>query len=183
MKTLLRIWIASLALLAAAPAAAQGGGMHPDRDDTAGHQPGDGHAFRMLLERRGELGLTPAQAQRLEAIGERLEASNRPLRERLAAERQRYLAERRAQLERMTPEQRRAEFERMRHEGRPPLPPSMQPVAAEMRRNIQEAMREAHGVLTPPQRPQVRRMLREARERRGAHGGSRRGAWRGRRNP
>lgn len=171
-RTIRRLTI-GLALLLAPPLAAQGGADHGRP-----HHPGNGRAFQLLLERRAELGLSESQAERLQVIGRRLESVNGPLRERLAAERQRFLAERRAELERMSPEQRRAEFRRMRERGRPPLPPSMRPLADEMQRNIHQAMREAHAVLTPAQRARVRRMVHEERERRAPRGRGRPGVLR-----
>jgi hypothetical protein len=184
MKMLTRLLIACLVLGVPASLRGQGAGRGEDRWDRAeGHQPGDGHAFQLLLQHRADLGLTEQQVARLEVIGRRLEAANRPLRERLSAERERFLAERRAELERMSPEQRRAEYERMRSRGRPPLPPAMRPVADEMRENIRHAMREAHGVLTPRQRMQVRRMMREAAAARRHGDRPRRGGWRARRDP
>jgi hypothetical protein len=185
MNRLKRLLLAGAVLLAPAPLLGQQGGVPAqepwERDGV--HHLGEGHAFQMLLERRAELSLSDQQVQRLGAIRQRLEAANAPLRERLMAERERFLAERRAQLERMSPEARRAEFARMRDQGRPPLPPSMQPLADQMRENIHGAMREAHAVLNPQQRMQVRRMMREAVGRRGMGGGGRRGGWRPRRQP
>lgn len=120
-------------------------------------------AFQLLLQRRDEIGLSPAQVRRLEAIAERLERENGPLRLRLQEERRRFLEARRAELERMTPEERRAELRRMRERGAPPLPESMRPLAESMRRNIRQAMRQANGVLTPAQRMRVRQMIRGER--------------------
>jgi hypothetical protein len=162
MSKMVRYLLIMLLAAVALPGAAQSGG-HPGDHLSAGER----NAFQMLLDRRTELSLSQEQARRLQEIGRRLETVNGPLRERLRAERQRFLAERRAQLERMSEEERRLERERMRQHGPPPLPPGMQAITREMRQNIRVAMQEAHGVLTPPQRQRVRRMLHEARERRG----------------
>ncbi|HEX8393712.1 MAG TPA: hypothetical protein VF665_15335 [Longimicrobium sp.] len=173
MKNIVRCALAALAV-AAVPAAAQSPA-GPDSLRRAGEVRAQARRpLERLLERRAEIGLSDAQVARLREIGRGLEARNAPLRERLAAERQRWMTERRARLQAMPQEQRREEMRRMRREREVPAP--MQPLVRQMRENIAGAMREANGVLTEPQRQQVRRLLREEarsrgmRARRGARG-------------
>jgi Spy/CpxP family protein refolding chaperone len=166
MMTTGRRALVALAVLAAAPAAAQvPAAPSAAPADTAGARML--RPFQRLLQRRAELGLSDAQVRRLQEIQHGLEARNAPLRQRLASERQRWVAERRAQLEAMAPEQRRAEMRRMRRARE--VPDALRPMMAEIRQNLAAAARDARQVLTPEQRQRVGRMLREQRvERRGA---------------
>src|SRR5262245_27630367 len=76
-----RFLAAGLMLLAAAPAAAQADGQQPI--DGAVIEEREQRPFDLMLERRQELGLSPDQVTRLQAIAARLEETNRPLREEL----------------------------------------------------------------------------------------------------
>ncbi|HEY7767548.1 hypothetical protein [Longimicrobium sp.] len=155
-----RVLLIALAAAVAAPAAAQPGGRHPERPRAMeALSPEDGRAFEVLLRHREQLRLTDVQVRRIQEIGRGLEARNAPLRRRLAEERQRWMARRQAELERMDAEQRRHEMRRMRQERRVPEP--MQPLMREMRQNIADAVRDAHGVLSDEQRTRARRVLRE----------------------
>ncbi|MBB4639339.1 hypothetical protein [Longimicrobium terrae] len=169
MKSLVRFAFVALAAAAAVPAAAQTPAAPPAARRPMEQRAQPRRPLDRLLERRAEIGLTDAQVSRLQEIGRGLETRNAPLRERLSAERQRWAAERRTQLQNMPEEQRRQEMRRMRRD--PQVPSTMQPLVREMRENIAGAMRDANAVLTPEQRQQVRRVLRE----------DRRGGMRGRR--
>lgn len=161
MKNLVRLALALvLALGAAAPLHAQ------DEPGAEAALRDAGRPFESLMRFRAELGLTERQVAQLEAIRARLEQQNAPLRRQLMARHDRWRAERRAQLERMTPAQRRAELRRLREQpAGQRVPPDMQPVVRQMHVNIEEAMHQAQGVLTPEQRIQARRILRrELRE-------------------
>lgn len=170
-----RFLAAGLMLLAAAPVAAQGGGQQPQQLDGAVIEEREQRPFDLLLERRQELGLSPDQVTRLQAIAARLEETNRPLREELVRRWQAEREQRRAELMRMTPEERRAELRRLRENGPPPVPESMRPLMQRVRQNIGAAMREAGGVLTPGQKAQVRRMVGERNRGMGMGPGGRRG--------
>jgi hypothetical protein len=152
---------AAALLLGAAPAAAQDAAA-PARGaemlDRREQRPLD-----LLMEVRGELGLSDAQVARLQSIAGRLEETNRPLREELLRRWQAVREERRAELMRMTPEQRQAELRRVRQQGPPPVPESLRPLVQRMRRNIAGAMREAGTVLTPEQKARARALVRERR--------------------
>lgn len=117
-------------------------------------------AFDMLLNHRTQLGLSEGQARQIDAIRTRLQQQNAPLRARLVEEHQRAQAERRAQLERMSADERRAELRRLQREGRPGVPESLQPTVHQMRLNINEAVHQAHGVLTAEQRLRAQSLLR-----------------------
>jgi len=163
MKNLFRYTVVLAALAAAVPAAAQPGVRPPagERRGPAMHE-GGGHPFQALLRHRERLSLTADQVRRLEAIGQRLEERNRPLRERLSQERTRFMETRRQQMERLTPEQRRDTLRAMRRRGAGPgMPESMQPLARQIRVNLNEASYEAQGVLTAEQRLQARRILQQ----------------------
>jgi hypothetical protein len=151
-----------------------------------------GHAdgrfpLRALINRRQQLNLTDAQVQRLTAIQQRLESQNRPLMERLRAQRQqaglpemrrpqqgergqaargRRQGERR-QRPQLTEQQRQA-LTRFREQS--------QPLRQQIQQNVQAAARDARAVLTEQQRQQVQQLM----ERRGRRGGRRDGQ--GRRN-
>jgi hypothetical protein len=175
MKTLITCGLAlALAAGTAAPLAAQ-----PGRDTAAAvHTRGEAvPAFQSLMRHRDDLGLSDAQVRQLQAIRERLEAQNTPLRQQLAEQTRRMRTERRQQLERMSPAERHAELRRLRR-----LPAGervhadMQPVVRRMRVNIEEAMHQAQGVLTAEQRLRARELLRGERA-------ARRPAVRGERRP
>lgn len=183
MKSYVRYMVA-LALVTAAPAAAQQNG-RPGADSVRGgrweqgarHRP----AFQGLLAIRQELQLTDAQVTRLQEIGRRLEERNRPLRAQLAAHHEQFKAQRRAQMERLTPEQRRDTLRRLRDEGhRREVPQAMRAPMEQMRANIRAAMEEAQGVLNAQQKERARQLMQEARRNRGDRmqgqdGGRRRG--------
>lgn len=183
MKTSIRYMMA-LALLAAAPAAAQTGRTEAD---TARHGRGEHGAnrpaFHGLIAHRQELQLTDAQVSRLQEIGRRLDERNAPLRAQLAAHREQYAARRRAQMERLTPEQRRDTLQRLRQNGRRrEVPEAMRAPMEQMRANIHAAMQEAQGVLTAPQKERARQLMAEKRRGRMEPGGQRgphhrRGGW------
>ncbi|HEX8359709.1 MAG TPA: hypothetical protein VF613_06375 [Longimicrobium sp.] len=184
MKTSVRYMMA-LALLAAAPVAAQQTGRagadsaRHGRWEHGAHKP----AFQGLIAHRQELQLTDAQVARLQEIGRRLDERNAPLRAQLAAHREQYAARRRAQMERLTPEQRRDTLQRLRQNGRKrEVPEAMRAPMAQMRENIRAAMQEAQGVLTAPQKERARQLMSERRRgrmeadgQRGPH--HRRGGW------
>jgi Spy/CpxP family protein refolding chaperone len=153
--------LAAALLLGAAPAAAQDDGPPPRGAEMLERR--EQRPFDMLMEVRGELGLSDAQVGRLQSIADRLEETNRPLREELLRRWQAVREERRAALMRMTPEQRQAELRRVRGQRPPPVPESLRPLVHRMRRNIGEAMREAGTVLTPRQKARARELMRERR--------------------
>ena len=148
-------------LLGAAPAAAQEDGPPARGAEMLARR--EQRPFDLLMEVRGELGLSDAQVGRLQAIAARLEETNRPVREELVRRWQAVREERRAALMRMTPEQRRAELRRIREQGPPPVPESLRPLVQRMRGNIGAAMREAGTVLTPGQKARARALIRERR--------------------
>lgn len=124
--------------------------------------------FALLLENRAQLGLTNDQVRRLEAIRNRLQEQNRPLREQLRAATERLRAERRAEFERLAPEQRRDRMREMRRRGRgPELPAEIRPIAERLRANADRAAEEARDVLSLEQRVRARELARaEMQERR-----------------
>jgi Spy/CpxP family protein refolding chaperone len=165
MRSLRWTLAAAALLLAAAPAAAQPGG--PPLGAPDGPQPMRQEEMRpmdALLDVRQELQLTDPQVTRLQQIAQRLEQTNRPLRQRLAVEWARWREQRRQELERMTPAERSAELERLQGMGRPPVPEPLRPLVAQMRMNVGAALREAGGVLTPRQKARMRQLM-EARRR------------------
>ena len=167
-----RYLAAGLMLLAAAPAAAQAGGDPALAAEVMEER--EQRPFDLLFQARYELGLTPDQVTRLQAIAARLDETNRPLRAELARQWAEVREQRRAELLRMTPAERRAELRRIRELGPPPVPESMRPLVQRVRQNIGAAMREAGNVLTPGQKQRVRAMVR--RPERGRLGpGARRG--------
>lgn len=135
------------ALLLAAPAAAQRG---PD-----GPPPRHG-PVEILLRNEAELGLTPAQTERLEEIRRAMEERNRPLVARLMEIRQGVHPRRPA--EPPTPAQ-RAELRRAAREARP--------LMQQIRANNRAAMREVGALLTPEQKERVRELVMERARRRG----------------
>jgi hypothetical protein len=149
-------------LLGAAPAAAQDAAAPPRGAEMLDRREQQ-RPLDLLMEVRGELGLSDAQVARLQSIAGRLEETNRPLREELLRRWQAVREERRAELMRMTPEQRQAELRRIREQGPPPVPESLRPLVQRMRRNIAGAMREAGTVLTPGQKARARALVRERR--------------------
>ena len=153
--------LAAALLLGAAPAAAQEDGPPARGAEMLARR--EQRPFDLLMEVRGELGLSDAQVGRLQAIAARLEETNRPVREELVRRWQAVREERRAALMRMTPEQRRAELRRIRGQGPPPVPESLRPLVQRMRGNIGAAMREAGTVLTPRQKARARALVRERR--------------------
>lgn len=170
MKIFIHRFAFLLLTLAAAPAVAQEGPPPPHERAGAAMLREERRPFEMLVRARRELELSDAQVARLQEAAARLEARNRPLRERLATEVERYRMEERERLQgelrRLPPEARRRRLRELwarRHERA--LPPHLRPVAEEMRRNISEATREAQAVLTPEQKVRVRRMLEEHRRR------------------
>lgn len=183
MQRTVRLGLVLLCLLVPAALRAQGGAGPRERmaREAVMQEAGERRAFELLLRHRGELALSGAQVERLEAIARQLEARNRPLRQRLLAERQRYQAELRARMERLTAEQRRDTLRRLRAGGPPAqVPAAMRPTVEEMRRNIRQATQEAQGVLTPAQKERARALVRQqVRERRE----DRRERWRERRGP
>jgi hypothetical protein len=148
-------------LLGAAPAAPQDAAPPPRGAEMLDRR--EQRPLDLLMEVRGELGLSDAQVARLQSIAGRLEETNRPLREELLRRWQAVREERRAELMRMTPEQRQAELRRIRQQGPPPVPESLRPLVQRMRRNIAGAMREAGTVLTPEQKARARALVRERR--------------------
>lgn len=171
-----------LAAVAAAPAAAQqprereraaaeqAAAAERMRQQAAFREDAERRAFDMLLNHRTQLELSAQQVRELEAIRERLEQQNAPLRARLVEEHSRLQAERRAQVERMSAEQRRAELHRLRRDGRPAVPPALQPTVRQMRLNINEAVHQAQGVLTAEQRLRAQALIRRELQRARAHG-------------
>lgn len=168
MKRVFRYLLALAVLAAAIPAAAQPGRGHEgarlEREVLA---PGaDWRPFELLVRARRELQLTEPQVARLQAIAGRLQERNAPLRRRLLEERERLVTRRREEIQRQlegkSREERAEILRRLRHEERPrDLSPELRPVVEEMRRNLNAAMREAHGVLTPRQRARARQLMRE----------------------
>lgn len=165
MKLPLRLGLALvLAATAAAPLAAQQPPARERADRVGVRQDADRRPFDALLRHRVELQLTDDQVRRIEAIGQRLQAQNAPLRQRLVEQTREWRQERRTQVERMTPEQRREELRRLRQEGRGrTVPPDMQPLVQQMRVNINEAMHQAQSVLTAEQRVRAQQVLRRER--------------------
>ena len=127
--------------------------------------------FDALFQVRRELGLTDVQMGRLQAISQRLEETNRPLRAELVRRWNGLREQRRAELMRMSREQREAERLRIREQGPPPLPPEMRQLVARIRGNVGAAVREVGDVLTPAQKARVRDMMRERRQERRGMGG------------
>lgn len=124
--------------------------------------------FETLYRVRQELMLTDAQVGRLHDIARRLEVRNHPLRERLHTELGVYREQQRAEIERellrLPPEQRQRALRRMLEQRRSRgLPPHIRPIAREMRENIDVAVREAQGVLTPIQKHRARQLVAEQR--------------------
>jgi len=169
-----------LALLAALPAAAPAAVRAQDGAAPPAWSPAEAREeampFAVLLRHRGELRLSRAQVERLEAVGRALEERNRPLRRQLRRQREEFVERRRAQVGRLSPEQRRDTLRRLREERArgEGLPPQMRPVVERMRANTRRAMEEAQQVLTAEQKRRARALVREragarerSRERRG----------------
>src|SRR5215213_6589699 len=138
MKIRIHTW-ALLLLLAAAPAAAQQDAPPPEGRPGEAMLAEERRPFEMLVRARRELELSDAQVARLRDVAMRLEARNRPLRERLGAEVAQYRAEERerlqAELRQLPPEERQRRLRELwerRHERQ--LPPHLRPTAEEMRR-------------------------------------------------
>ncbi|HET6229383.1 MAG TPA: hypothetical protein VFE05_04835 [Longimicrobiaceae bacterium] len=157
MKMIHRMLLGLALAAAPLPLAAQGGA-GPDVDAA------DPRPFALLHEHAAELNLSAAQVSRLEAIARRLEAQNGPLREQLRRQMADFRQERRAAFQRLTPEQRRDTLARLRDERlqghRADVPEPMRPTVGQMRRNLQAAMQEAQGVLTPQQKARARQLIR-----------------------
>ena len=185
MKSYVR-YIAALALVSAAPLAAQTGRTGAD---SAHHGPGHARAehhrgerapFQRLIAARQELQLTDAQVTRLQEIGRRLEERNAPLRAQLTAQRQQYAAQRRAQVERLSPEARRDTLTRLRQQGRRrEVPEAMRVPMNQMRENTRAAMQEAQSVLTPQQKDRARQLMEQHRREHGSRRGEGRRGRRG----
>ncbi|HEX8695281.1 MAG TPA: hypothetical protein VF746_22915 [Longimicrobium sp.] len=181
----IRPYVLALALLLAAlPAGAQGGPPEGPEQPGAGMLDEERRPFELLFRARRELELSDAQVARLRGIAEQLEERNRPLRERLAPElaryRQQQIAEIERELLRTAPEERPRRLRELREEAiRRGLPPHMRPLAAEMRRNLLQAQREAQRVLTPRQKARARQLVEahrgRLRDRRPGMGGRRQG--------
>lgn len=142
-----------LALLAT-PAALEGQRPAPGEAEHGGrmrHGP-----VEMLLRERERLGLDAQQVARLEEIDRRMQERNGPVVARLVEMRRQLRAEFPGPFEEMAPEQ-REQFRRRLREAHPLL--------KEIRQNNDAAMREVGELLTPPQKEQVRELLREHRQR------------------
>lgn len=152
-----------LALLAA-PAALPAQ-QHPSPPRGDGAKSAHEGPVEMLLRRSERLGLSEAQVARLEEIGRRMEETNRPLVARLLEMRRGLRADFRHDPDEMDPAE-RAEYRRRLEAARP--------LMREIRENNRAAMREVGEVLTPPQKDEVRRMLRDRHDEKKGHGDERR---------
>ena len=163
-------YMVALALVAAAPAAAQTGGADTARGARAqqGQRREAQPPFQRLVALRQELQLTDAQVARLQEIGRRLQERNAPLRAQLATQREQYKGQRRTQMERLSPEQRRDTLRSLREgTSRRDIPEPMRATITQMRTNIQASMQEAQNVLTPQQKERARELMKQSRAERG----------------
>ncbi|HEX7120661.1 MAG TPA: Spy/CpxP family protein refolding chaperone [Longimicrobiales bacterium] len=154
--------------LAVSPAALGAQTPEPVRGEDARRMIGHDPISRLLAERES-LGLTADQVARLEAIRSRLEAENRPHRERLREARAEFRAERRERLDALTPAQRDSLRERRaarRAEVRERME-ALRPTLRQLRENRRAALAEARAVLTDEQRERLRELRAERAAERG----------------
>jgi Spy/CpxP family protein refolding chaperone len=106
--------------------------------------------LELLVAHGAELGLTPAQLDRVNRIRERLGRTNEPLVRRMMTLRQQW------QQQRLAARQNRARLERIRA--------AAEPVHARIQANNRTAMRAVNRVLTPSQRAQLRAIVEDRRQ-------------------
>lgn len=159
-----------VAALALAPATlnAQARGTPPAREQAVRDR--NPAPFAVVLRHHAEMGLSAEQVRRLEVIGERLQAQNRPLGEQLRASGawQGRGGEARA----LSGERRRG----VRPEGaraQRRIPEELRPVVEQMRSNRRTAMQEARAVLTAEQQSRLRELVQQRRGGRGGAGNAR----------
>jgi Spy/CpxP family protein refolding chaperone len=114
---------------------------------SSGRDPGP---INMLLSLREELSLTPAQIARLESVDERMEQQNQPLVTRMSEIRQ--LLRRLGDRDTMTPGE-RVLWQQYIQEARP--------LMRSIEKNNEAAMEEVGEILTPAQKAEIGRRIRE----------------------
>ena len=113
--------------------------------------------LELLLERKAALSLTHDQVGRLEAIRQRLAASNEPLVSQMMDLRRQWQQQRRT---RGGAPQNAARLQQIRA--------AAEPIRASIQRNNRTAMQAVNRLLTPAQRTQVRAMVQERQQTAGA---------------
>lgn len=146
-----RFVMLAMLVSAAAPTALSAQGRMPG----AGVMQREAGPVDALLKYRTELGLTTDQTARLTAIGQRLEAQNRPLLEQLRAAGFGEMPERNRRVRDLTPAQRDQLRERMQ---------AARPTFQQLRENNKGAREQVRAVLTPQQQDRIRSLMKERRD-------------------